>query len=54
VPVAWHIEKHFNATEAVRDFVISMSDGLTVPFFLAAGSSGAIDSITFVVTAGFD
>ena len=35
-----HIERHFTASEAVRDVVIGMSDGLTVPFALAAGLSG--------------
>lgn len=47
-----HIEEHFTATEIVRDIVIGMSDGLTVPFALAAGLSGAIDSSTIIVTAG--
>ena len=36
-----HIEKHFTASDTVRDIVIGMSDGLTVPFALAAGLSGA-------------
>jgi len=47
-----HVEKHFNAGEAVRDVVIGMSDGLTVPFALAAGISGAIAVSHVVVTAG--
>jgi VIT1/CCC1 family predicted Fe2+/Mn2+ transporter len=47
-----HIERHFTATAMVRDVVIGMSDGLTVPFALAAGLSGAVDSNTIVVTAG--
>ena len=47
-----HIERHFTATEAVRDVVIGMSDGLTVPFALAAGISGAFAQSHFVVTAG--
>jgi vacuolar iron transporter family protein len=47
-----HVEKHFNAGEAVRDVVIGMSDGLTVPFALAAGISGAIAASHVVVTAG--
>lgn len=47
-----HVEKHFNAGEAVRDVVIGMSDGLTVPFALAAGISGAIAASHIVVTAG--
>lgn len=47
-----HIEKHFTAGEAVRDVVIGMSDGLTVPFALAAGLSGTVASTHIVVTAG--
>ena len=47
-----HVEHHFTATAAVRDVVIGMSDGLTVPFALAAGISGAIASSHIVVTAG--
>ncbi len=47
-----HIERHFTATEVVRDVVIGMSDGLTVPFALAAGLSGAVDSNAIIVTAG--
>ncbi len=45
-------EQHFQSSEKVRDFVIGMSDGLTVPFALAAGLSGAIDSTFIVITAG--
>jgi VIT1/CCC1 family predicted Fe2+/Mn2+ transporter len=52
VPTIPHIERHFRATEAVRDIVIGMSDGLTVPFALAAGLSGAVASTSIVVTAG--
>jgi hypothetical protein len=37
-----HVEKHFQASDTVRDVVIGMSDGLTVPFALAAGLSGAV------------
>jgi VIT1/CCC1 family predicted Fe2+/Mn2+ transporter len=44
MPTTPHIEKHFTATETVRDVVIGMSDGLTVPFALAAGLSGAVAS----------
>ena len=47
-----HIEKHFEASETVRDVVIGMADGLTVPFALAAGLSGAVDSTHLVVVAG--
>jgi vacuolar iron transporter family protein len=52
MPTTPHIEKHFTATEAVRDVVIGMSDGLTVPFALAAGLSGAVVSSGIIVTAG--
>ncbi|MFN3840009.1 MAG: VIT1/CCC1 transporter family protein [Cyclobacteriaceae bacterium] len=45
-------EEHFQSSEKVRDFVIGMSDGLTVPFALAAGLSGAVDSNAIVITAG--
>lgn len=52
MPTPPHIEQHFTATETVRDIVIGMSDGLTVPFALAAGLSGAVASTAIVVTAG--
>jgi VIT1/CCC1 family predicted Fe2+/Mn2+ transporter len=52
MPQTPHSEKHFTAGEVVRDIVIGMSDGLTVPFALAAGLSGAIASSGIVVTAG--
>jgi VIT1/CCC1 family predicted Fe2+/Mn2+ transporter len=52
MPPTRHIEKHFTASETVRDIVIGMSDGLTVPFALAAGLSGAVASSNIVVTAG--
>src|SRR6266487_2962860 len=52
MPQTPHIEKHFTATETVRDIVIGMSDGLTVPFALAAGLSGAVQATGVVVTAG--
>ena len=45
-------EPHFTAPDAVRDVVIGMSDGLTVPFALAAGLSGAIAQSNIVITAG--
>jgi VIT1/CCC1 family predicted Fe2+/Mn2+ transporter len=45
-------EQHFQSSDKVRDFVIGMSDGLTVPFALAAGLSGAVDSNAIVITAG--
>jgi VIT1/CCC1 family predicted Fe2+/Mn2+ transporter len=47
-----HTEKHFTATQVVRDIVIGMADGLTVPFALAAGLSGAVTSTRLVVVAG--
>lgn len=52
MPQTPHIEKHFTSSEVVRDVVIGMSDGLTVPFALAAGLSGAVDQTGLVVTAG--
>ncbi len=54
MPTTPHVEKHFTATETVRDVVIGMSDGLTVPFALAAGLSGAVASANtkLVVIAG--
>jgi len=53
MPSLIHVEKHFNASDSVRDVVIGMSDGLTVPFALAAGLTGAIASSSIVITAGF-
>ena len=47
-----HDERHFTASELVRDIVIGMSDGLTVPFALAAGLSGSDIASAVVVTAG--
>ncbi len=48
-----HVERHFRANETVRDIVIGMSDGLTVPFALAAGISGVAGAATkIVVLAG--
>ncbi len=52
MPQTPHIEQHFTAGEVVRDIVIGMSDGLTVPFALAAGLSGAISTTSIIVTAG--
>jgi vacuolar iron transporter family protein len=52
MPSVEHVEKHFTATAAVRDVVIGMSDGLTVPFALAAGLTGAAIATHVVVTAG--
>jgi predicted membrane protein (TIGR00267 family) len=47
-----HHEHHLKSSETIRDIVIGMSDGLTVPFALAAGLSGAINSSGIVITAG--
>jgi predicted membrane protein (TIGR00267 family) len=47
-----HEEQHFESTDVVRDIVIGMADGLTVPFALAAGLSGAVDSTHIIITAG--
>ena len=56
MPAAPHVESHFTASASVRDVVIGMADGLTVPFALAAGITGAIASnpaaTSLVVTAG--
>ncbi|MFY9558455.1 MAG: VIT1/CCC1 transporter family protein [Blastocatellia bacterium] len=52
MPTSRHTERHFTASETVRDIVIGMSDGLTVPFALAAGLSGAVDTTAIIVTAG--
>ena len=58
MPLAPHIEKHFTASETVRDIVIGMADGLTVPFALAAGLSGAVQGsdlqnpTAIILTAG--
>lgn len=51
---AVHQEKHFTSSETVRDVVIGMSDGLTVPFALAAGLSGAVavNATHLIITAG--
>jgi vacuolar iron transporter family protein len=50
MPATPHIEKHFLASAFVRDVVIGMADGLTVPFALAAGLAGS--STTIIITAG--
>jgi len=52
MPQTPHAERHFTASETVRDIVIGMSDGLTVPFALAAGLSGAVEATGIIVTAG--
>lgn len=47
-----HIESHLKSSDMLKDVVIGMSDGLTVPFALAAGLSGAVDSSNIIVIAG--
>jgi len=47
-----HHEHHIESSAVLRDAVIGMSDGLTVPFALAAGLSGAVASTSLIVTAG--
>jgi VIT1/CCC1 family predicted Fe2+/Mn2+ transporter len=47
-----HNEEHVQSSDLIKDIVIGMSDGLTVPFALAAGLSGAVDSTALVITAG--
>jgi len=53
MPLTPHVEKHFTSSDTVRDVVIGMSDGLTVPFALAAGLTGAIAQSRLIITAGF-
>src|SRR5438093_11275481 len=52
MPQTPHVERHFTSSAIVRDIVIGMSDGLTVPFALAAGLSGAGRQAAIIVTAG--
>jgi VIT1/CCC1 family predicted Fe2+/Mn2+ transporter len=52
MPRAPHSETHFEASATVRDVVIGMADGLTVPFALAAGLSGTVAQTWIIVTAG--
>lgn len=47
-----HQEAHFRQSDAIRDIVIGMADGLTVPFALAAGLTGAVDTNSIIITAG--
>ncbi len=47
-----HTENHLQSSDFLRDVVIGMSDGLTVPFALAAGLSGAVTNSTIIVIAG--
>jgi VIT1/CCC1 family predicted Fe2+/Mn2+ transporter len=52
MPQTPHVERHFTSGEFVRDVVIGMSDGLTVPFALAAGLSGAVPNTRLIVVGG--
>src|ERR1700736_6221994 len=52
MPLTPHVETHFTASAFVRDIVIGMADGLTVPFALAAGLSGADTTTRIIVVAG--
>src|ERR1700704_6348501 len=47
-----HHEEHLKSSDTIRDIVIGMSDGLTVPFALAAGLSGAVSSTNLIIIAG--
>src|SRR5438552_15871018 len=47
-----HPERHFTGNQTVRDLVLGMADGLTVPFALAAGLTGAIETTWIIVVAG--
>lgn len=50
--LVYHREEHFRSGDVVKDVVIGMADGLTVPFALAAGITGAINAVQVVITAG--
>lgn len=52
MPKKLHTENHFSAGPMLRDIVIGMSDGLTVPFALAAGLTGAVTTSNIIITAG--
>lgn len=47
-----HQEAHFQQSDLIRDIVIGMADGLTVPFALSAGLTGAVDHNSIIITAG--
>ena len=51
IPIA-HPERHFTGSVTVRDLVLGLADGLTVPFALAAGLTGAIETTWIIVVAG--
>jgi vacuolar iron transporter family protein len=52
MPLTPHTEGHFTSSELVRDIVIGMADGLTVPFALAAGLTGAVNASKLIIVAG--
>src|ERR1700682_1476673 len=52
MPQTPHLERHFTASDVVRDIVIGMADGLTVPFALAAGLTGVLIGTKIILTAG--
>ena len=52
MPSTPHLEHHFTSSAVIRDVVIGMADGLTVPFALAAGLTGAVDASRIIVIAG--
>ena len=52
MPSTPHLEQHFTSSAVIRDVVIGMADGLTVPFALAAGLTGAVDASRIIVVAG--
>src|SRR5687767_12115314 len=52
MPQSHHVEKHFQSPEIVRDLVLGMADGLTVPFALAAGLYGVVSTNSIIVSAG--
>ena len=52
MPQTRHIERHFTGSETLKDIVIGMADGLTVPFALAAQLSSPIETTGIIVTAG--
>ena len=51
-PTSPHPKQHLPSLAILQDIVIDLSDGLTVPFALAAGLSGAVASSSPVITAG--
>ena len=52
MPQTPHVETHSTSSGTIRDIVIGMSDGLTVPFALAAGLSGVVQPTGIAITAG--